>query len=336
MTSRRTSRIACAASAFLAACSEAPSTLTDYGAPGGTESALGWFLVAVGSGIVLLIVILVLVASLRRRPPGHALMKPSHHNVRWIVMGGVVLPFVLLTATFFFTMGTLSAVANPSTSPGVTIRVTGHQYWWEVQYAGRDPSESFTTANELHIPVGVPVRLELVAGDVIHSFWVPQLAGKADLIPGQRNVMWIQAQRAGRYYGHCAEYCGAQHANMEIYVIAESQREFDAWRERERRAAQSPAQMGDTSGYAVFQRVGCANCHTIRGTTAGGVVGPDLTHLASRSTIGAGVLPNTRGNLAGWIANAQAIKPGVDMPTMGENISPTDLQHLLAYLETLR
>jgi cytochrome c oxidase subunit 2 len=238
--------------------------------------------------------------------------------------------------TFFFTMGTLSAVAHPSTPPGVTIRVTGHQYWWEVEYVGREPSESFTTANELHVPVGVPVRLELVAGDVIHSFWVPQLAGKTDLIPGQRNVMWIQAERPGRYYGHCAEYCGAQHANMEMYVIAEPKREFESWLARERQAAPGPAQMSDATGYAVFQRVGCANCHTIRGTTAGGRVGPDLTHLASRTTIGAGVLPNTRGNLAGWIANAQAIKPGIAMPTMGESLAPNDLQHLLAYLETLR
>jgi cytochrome c oxidase subunit 2 len=190
-----------------------------------------------------------------------------------------------------------------------------------------------TTANEIHIPVGRPVRFEVVAGDVIHSFWIPELAGKTDLIPGQRNVMWLEADHPGVYRGQCAEYCGMQHSKMAMSVVADPPAAFGAWLARQRLPAASPSDPDMVAGEAVFTTSACALCHTIRGTPARGRVGPDLTHLASRRMIAAGTLPNTRGYLAGWIANPQALKPGNVMPAVP--LRPTELQVLITYLQSL-
>jgi cytochrome c oxidase subunit II len=245
----------------------------------------------------------------------------------------VVVPAVILLGVLFYSTATFAAVAKPPSRQAVTIQVVGHRWWWEVRYAGRSPSEHFTTANELHIPIGQPVRLELATADVIHSFWVPELAGKTDLIPGQRNVAWVEADHPGRYWGHCGEYCGLQHANMMLTVVAEPPADFARWAEGQRQPAAAPAAAPAQAGQAVFTRSACSLCHTVRGTEAGGALGPDLTHLASRGTIAAGLLPNRRGQLAGWIANPQRLKPGVLMPAVP--LSSTDLNALLAYLESL-
>ena len=189
------------------------------------------------------------------------------------------------------------------------------------------------TANEVHIPLGKPVRLELTSDDVIHSFWIPQLAGKTDVIPGQRNIAWIEADAPGIYRGACTEYCGQQHANMASFVVAQSPTEFAQWLDHQRTAARLPDSAA-AAGLAVFESAACASCHTIRGTSAAGRIGPDLTHLESRATIAAGMLENTRGNLAGWITNPQTIKPGNVMPAVP--LRSRDLQSLLAYLGTLR
>jgi cytochrome c oxidase subunit 2 len=178
------------------------------------------------------------------------------------------------------------------------------------------------------------VRLELSTADVIHSFWIPQLAGKTDLIPGQRNVMWIEADSGGSYWGHCGEYCGVQHANMMMSVVAQEPDDFARWADRQRQAALTPAAPLAAEGADVFRGSACATCHAVRGTPAGGDLGPDLTHVGSRAMLAAGTLPNSHGNLAGWVANPQGIKPGVLMPSVP--LEPEQLHAVVAYLQSLR
>jgi cytochrome c oxidase subunit 2 len=214
------------------------------------------------------------------------------------------------------------------------IRVTGHQWWWELQYRDSLAKNWVTTANEMHIPAGRPVVLELRSTDVIHSFWPPDLAQKRDLIPGNVNTLWFQADTPGVYRGQCAEFCGLQHAKMAFLVIADRPDTFNMWLTQQRDTALTPTDQLTQRGQEVFLGSSCVMCHAISGTPAGARVGPDLTHLASRRTIAAGTLPNTRGNLAGWIVNPQQIKPGARMPP--NQLNPADLQALLAYLETLK
>lgn len=311
-----------------------PGFLRSYGFVGDREAQLGWVLLIIASLVTVVVSLLVLGGVLRRRTATPAPIERSGGGLGWIVIGGIVVPTVILVGVFVLTMITQAAIAAPATAPGVTVQVVGHRWWWEVHYLDRSPSQIATTANEIHIPVGQPVRLEVVAGDVIHSFWVPQLAGKTDLIPGQKNVMWLEADTAGFYRGQCAEYCGLQHAKMAVSVVAESPAAFSRWLEQQRRPAVAPSDSGLAAGEAVFAGSACSLCHTIRGTSAGGRFGPDLTHLAGRRTLAAGSLPNTRGNLAGWIANPQAIKPGNMMPAVP--LRPSELHLLITYLQSLR
>ncbi len=255
-------------------------------------------------------------------------------GVRWIVIGGVILPGVILAASFVFSTVIQADVANPPGRPAATIEVIGHRWWWEVKYVGDGSSGSIITANEIHVPVGQPVRLSLVSADVIHSFWIPELAGKTDIIPGQANTMWLEADRPGTFRGQCAEYCGLQHAHMAVIVVADPPERFRQWLADQRAGAAAPTDSLAVRGRTVFRTSTCSACHAIRGSDAVGRIGPDLTHLAGRRTIGAGTLTNTRGNLAGWISNAQALKPGSGMPTM--TLAAGDLGPLLAYLETLK
>jgi cytochrome c oxidase subunit 2 len=221
-----------------------------------------------------------------------------------------------------------------SNKNAVTIEVTGQQWWWQVRYLDPDPSKIFVTANEIHIPVGQPVTIKLRSTDVIHSFWVPNLVGKKDLIPGHDAVLWLQADKPGVFRGQCAEYCGLQHAHMAFWVVAEPPTRFAAWLNQQRGEAVQPSTSSEQRGQQVFLSSPCIMCHTIQGTPAGATVGPDLTHIASRSYIAAGTLPNTRGQLAGWIVDSQAIKPGNRMPP--NSLNPDDLQALLDYLQSLK
>ncbi len=242
----------------------------------------------------------------------------------------VVVLFVFLVLDF--TVG--RAITSTPGHDAIQIRVTGHQWWWEVQYRDALPQHWVTTANEIHIPVGRPVVVELRSTDVIHSFWPPSLSAKRDLIPGKENSLWLQADRPGEYRGQCAEYCGHQHAKMAFLVVAEPADSFAQWLVQQRDTAMTPMDSLTLRGQEVFLGSSCAMCHAIGGTPAGSRVGPDLTHLASRRTIAAGTLSNNRGNLAGWIVDPQAIKPGAKMPA--NSLDPKDLQALLAYLGTLR
>jgi cytochrome c oxidase subunit II len=301
------------------------------GIRGEREAALGWLLLGIAAAVCIVVAGLVVGAIYRRRdePAGGV---QTGGGIGWIVIGGIAVPAVILLGVLIVAMTTLRADAALPAHPALTLQVIGHRWWWEVRYPGAAPGDAFVTANEIHIPAGRPVQLELTTADVIHSFWIPQLAGKTDLIPGQRNVSWIEADSSGTYWGQCGEYCGVQHAHMQMYLEAESPGQFVSWLQGQRRAAADPPD-SVAAGRRVFERSACAMCHTIRGTSAAGTAGPDLTHLASRHTIAGGMLPNTPGNLAGWIANPQALKPGTGMPVVP--LSPREFRVLLGYLRAL-
>lgn len=213
------------------------------------------------------------------------------------------------------------------------ITLTGHTWWWEARYNDPVSGREFTTANELHLPVGRAAIITMHSDDVIHSLWIPNLHGKLDLIPGRTTEIRVRADRAGLYRGQCAEFCGIQHTMMALQVVAEAPDKFAAWATRQQQPASTPADALAQRGRQVFLNNACAGCHAIRGAGALATLGPDLTHLASRQTLAAGMLPNARGYLAGWVVDAPSIKPGVQMPAI--TIAPDDLQALLAYLETL-
>lgn len=312
------------------------SYLRTYGPAGDPATRLGHALGIVSIAVIVIIAVLVLAAIYRRRAPPASprelTVARDEGGLSWIYIG-VGISTVVLIACAVWTMFTVAAVAMPSRAADLTVHVTASQWWWNARYRDPDPAKVFDVANEIHIPVGSPVRLELESTDVIHSFWIPQLGGKTDVIPGQTNVMWLQADRAGVYRGQCGEYCGAQHAHMAMVVVADAPKDFVAWSERQRADAAAPANDAAARGEQTFVGT-CGACHRVRGSEAGGILGPDLTHLMSRGTIAAGLLPNTPGYLSAWIANAQSLKPGARMPTLA--ISGHDLHEVVAYLETLK
>ena len=214
------------------------------------------------------------------------------------------------------------------------IDVTGHQWWWEITYPDPESDKIIHTANEIHIPVGKPILFRLATRDVIHSFWVPNLHGKRDLIPGRVNKLWMQADHPRVFRSQCAEFCGLQHAHMSLVVVAESAADFKRWKTHEQAPSVDPKRPEEVRGKQVFLSLPCVNCHAITGVDAYATAGPDLTHLATRPTLAAGMLINNKGNLAGWITNAPAIKPGAQMPP--NEMSGSDLQDLLAYLGSLK
>jgi cytochrome c oxidase subunit 2 len=216
----------------------------------------------------------------------------------------------------------------------LAVEVTGNQWWWYIRYPNDYASRIIVTANEIHIPIGRPVMIRGTSNDVIHSFWVPNLQGKRDLIPSRVTTEWIRADRAGRFRGQCAEFCGLQHAHMALWIVAEPPGQFQAWAAHQLEPAVTPSDPVKQHGQQVFLNSACVLCHSIQGTTAVGQVGPDLTHFGSRLTIAAGTLPNSKGNLAGWIADPQSIKPGTHMATVP--VKSEDMQPLLEYLESLQ
>jgi cytochrome c oxidase subunit 2 len=241
---------------------------------------------------------------------------------------------VALVWLLFESVLTGRAQENVSTKDSLHIEVTGYQWWWGVQYENPNPSLRVTTANEIHVPVGRPVVVDLFSGDVIHSLWIPNLQGKIDLIPGRHNTLTLRADNPGVYRGQCAEYCGVQHAHMALVVVADPPDRFEQWLTANRAPAPQPATPSQVRGLEVVERGPCAMCHGINGTLASARTAPDLTHIASRSTIAAGTVPNTRGYLAGWIMDPQHIKPGNNMPPTG--LRAEELQAVLDYLETLK
>ena len=270
----------------------------------------------------------------RRERRGEALPADDHRGMTRGVALGVAATVVILLV-FLVTDLSVGRTLDPiPRKQPLTIELTGKQWWWDVQYADTSPQGRFTTANEIHVPVGEPVLFLLESTDVIHSFWAPNLAGKKDLISGYTQSMWFQADTTGDYRAQCAEFCGMQHAKMALHVIAEPREQYDRWVRSQRAPATTPTDSAANRGREVFLTGQCAMCHNITGTVAGSRAGPDLTHLASRRTIAAGTLPNTRGALAGWIVDPQRVKPGANMPP--NQLAPADLDALLTYLQSLK
>jgi cytochrome c oxidase subunit 2 len=315
---------------------------------------LGLAMYAVGAGLSLLVIVLVLKAVLQ--PP-----RPVRGD--WVVLaGGIVLPVTVLTVLLVASLLIGNALARPAGLPVARIQVIGHQWWWEVRYlppaeirgelaqrladlcggvrsssppqARPAGQEAIVTANEIRIPAGHAVELELYTNDVIHSFWVPALGGTVDMIPGRMNRLAWQAERPGVYRGQCAEFCGGPHGMMGLVVIAQTPEDYRAWLERQAAPARKPATAELQLGQAALLGSRCAECHTVRGTAARGGAGPDLTHVGGRRTLAAATLDNHVGTLAGWIADPQQVKPGNAMPP-ADTLTGSELRALAAYLASL-
>lgn len=323
---------------LIAGCNGAQSALNAEGAAAVQLKHLIIGIVVVCCAVWALVMFALVLALLRARTsrartPRESPSSESERRMGKLVTAAVAATVVVIAgltiASFYATRG----LGMPADA-GLAIKVRGQQWWWQFIYDDADPTKSFQTANEMHIPVGVDIRIELESLDVIHSFWVPSLAGKRDLIPGRQNVITIRAERPGVYRGQCAEFCGLQHSHMALFVIAEDMADYQRWAAAQRAGSVSSADPEATAGKALFMRKPCAACHTIRGTEASGSTGPDLTHVGSRQTIAAGLLDNTRGSLAAWIADPQTLKPGNNMPMVP--LSSDELRQLSAYMESLK
>jgi cytochrome c oxidase subunit 2 len=301
-----------------------PASIFDPAGPyAGSVTTLTWLLLAMAAGVFLVVLVALWVALF-----GKERLQKRLGGTRTIWIGGIVFPVIVLSGLLVYGLSLTRNLAEPVPANAMRVRITGEMWWWRVAYLDGAGQAFLTDANELHIPVGQPVVLELESSDVIHSFWVPQLSGKLDMIPGRRNILPIQADRPGTFGGQCAEYCGGPHALMGFVVIAHAPAEF----QRLMAARRAPRQQVAGNGAALFRSTGCAACHRIAGTDANGVAGPDLTHVGSRSSIGAGILPNNRGTLTGWIGDSQSIKPGNRMPSY-KMLSAQELAAIATYLE---
>ncbi len=305
--------------------------LTTFGPRADPATALTWGLMDISIAVAVVMTGLVVMGALVRRVRASAALPQAERGasgLAWIYLGAAITTAILL-GSMIWTVQVLARIDSPIARPAATIEIIGHQWWWEARYLSPRPDQVFTTANEIHIPAGRPVLLKLTSADVIHSFWVPALTGKTDTIPGRVNIGWMQADRPGVYRGQCTEFCGEEHAKMALYVVAQPAPQFEAWRQGQVASAAAVVMPGE----AVFA-ARCGACHTVRGTSSGGLFGPDLTHLMSRATIASGILPNDTASLSGWISNPQALKPGSAMPAT--NLSGPDLAAVTAYLETLK
>ncbi len=306
-----------------------PPVLDPAGPFAGPIEVVSWVLFIMG-GVVLTIVLIALGIALfgprewRRRVGGERIV--------WI--GGLAFPVVVLTGLLIYGLNVTARVAAEPRPGEMRVRVTGEMWWWRVAYLDDQGREVIQDANEVHIPVGQPVVFELESADVIHSFWVPRLGGKTDMIPGRRNFMRLQADEAGVFGGQCAEYCGGPHALMGFVVVVHEPEAYAQWRAKQAGPALSPATPQLARGQAVFDANGCGACHTVRGTEYNGLAGPDLTHVGARQSLGAGILPNNQGTLAGWISDSQGIKPGNRMPSYPV-LTGADLRDVAAYLDSL-
>ena len=313
--------------------SGAPLSYLDATSPiGGAIASLGWGLTGISVAVCVVVGLLLVVAIVRRRAADDAAIHPANDRLalRWIG-GGVVVSTIVLLGAAIWTLITVHSIGEPPRNAPFTIDVVGQEWWWSAKYRADDPAREFETADQLVIPVNVPVRIELTSRDVIHSFWVPKLGGKMDMIPSRTNVTWLEADKVGDYRGQCSEFCGLQHANMAFNVRVLSQADFDAWWTLQLQpAGGSP----DTDAGLNTFMVRCAACHTIRGTRAGGILGPDLSHFGSRESIAADLMPNTPENLANWIDNTQTIKPGVKMPEL--HMLASEVSEVTRYLENLK
>jgi cytochrome c oxidase subunit II len=305
-----------------------PSTLSPAGSEAHHLANVWWIMFGIAVGVYVIVGGLIVIASLRGRRH-EPIEGPSRHDDWFIWIGGVAAPVAILLFIAFLTVHTGAALRAPAKNQ-LAIHVVGHQWWWEFGY----PGTSVVTANEVHVPVGQPLEFDIDSVDVNHSFWVPQLAGKEDAVPGQHNTLRFTVRTAGTYLGECAEFCGQQHANMRFRVIAVSPGDFAIWLAHEKNITTVPQSDLGERGEVAFTSNACAGCHTIRGTSAVGMIGPDLTDMGSRTGIGANTVANTPSNLAQWIEHPAHFKPDVKMPPA--TISNSDVQAIVAYLEGLK
>jgi cytochrome c oxidase subunit 2 len=321
--------VAAAALAVAACGGGSPSALDPKGPAAARIADVWWLMLALAVAVYLAVAGLIFVAARRRRGAGdHEQRLPLSENA-FIWVGGIAVPTAILVVLAVVTVSSTADLTRADDDP-LRIEVEGFKWWWEVRYPGTE----VVTANEVHVPVGRPVEIELTTADVIHSFWVPELAGKVDMVPGQRNLLRVTADQPGEYRGQCAEFCGIQHARMAFLVIADEPDAFDEWVERHRAPPPEPPPGPASEGERIFESTSCAGCHTVRGTSARGESGPDLSDFGARRTIGAATVENNRGNLSGWLVNAQTLKPGNLMPPV--SLEPDELQALIAYLESRR
>lgn len=318
-----------------------PHSVYDAAGVQSAEILALWHLVAWTCTFVFAAIVLVLLVAMWRAPRSNRETPPDlsgvdapergpRRSVNTAVAASVLGLFALVAASVV----TDRALARMSLVDAVNIEVTAHQWWWTARYLNGPVTDAFVTANEIHIPVGKPVLVTLKADDVIHSLWVPSLAGKKDLIPGRTSKMHFRADQPGVYRGQCAEFCGYQHALMGLLVIAEPQAQFDAWVSGQRKPPSEPTDARALRGRDLFQSQSCAMCHAVRGTIANAQHGPDLSHVASRHSLASVAIPNTPAQLAAWISNPQKIKPGTNMPAT--SLSAPDLDALVTYLGTLK
>ena len=331
---------------FLAGCATLQSTSNTHG-PAAHNIARLSHAMSITFMIAIIIMWVLLAIALKKNPGSLKEHMPidSGGGQAWVAIGGIAIPLLVLSVFFFFgldlladfpihgdhgamNMGPESAKSKPD------ILIIGHQWWWEVHYLG-DVNQQVVTANEIHIPAHRDVNIELRTADVIHAFWVPSLHGKVDLLPGNVNFLRIQASEPGNYIGQCAEYCGKQHANMHILLIAQEPAAFNEWLANQRKPGVQPTTPETITGKEAFLAGPCSQCHTVRGTPASGRYGPDLTHIGSRKEIGADTFPNNNAYLEGWVTNAQALKPGCKMPKITE-YDGAQLRSLVAYLRQLQ
>ena len=328
--------LAKAAFASSIASPETPSIFSPASTPADSIYHLSLFVLAVCLGIFIVVFSLLAysVIKYRRRASDDGHEPPQIYGSNQMELAWTVIPVLIVVVLFLATARVIHAVEDARFPPGTTeITAVGHQFWWEFQY----PEQGFIAANELHVPVSdtrhpTPTHITLLSADTDHSFWVPMLAGKTDLIPNRTNSMWIDPHETGTYVGQCAQYCGTQHAKMLLKIVVQSREDFDKWASEQHQ----PAQTSDSvaKGRQVFEATACVNCHTVSGTNAHGKFGPDLTHLMSRTTIAAGAAQNTRENLRQWVKDPDTIKPGALMPAMQMN--EQDLDAVTDYLLSLR
>lgn len=339
--------LCCAGTLALAGCRTAQSTFNAHGPAAQRISHLEWFM-----SILFLIATVIMWAlfayAFYRRRGTLAEHEPitATGGESWIAIGGLIVPLIILSVIFVWGLGLLrefpihgmhgaghqNAMAR-SMKPDILI--VGHQWWWEIHYLSDDPSKEVTTANELHLPQGKPVNIRLETHDVMHSFWIPALHGKVDLIPGMPNYIRIVASDTGEYTGQCAEFCGEEHARMRLLAIVQSPEKYNAWLDAQRQPGHEPTSDDAKAGEKLFVSAPCANCHQVRGTLAGGTVAPDLTHIGSRKMIASDVYPNNDAYLEAWITHAQSLKPGCLMPNITQ-YSGKQLGQLIAYLRQLQ
>ena len=322
--------VACASMLLLAGCSGRQSSLDPAGRGAERIAEIFWWMTG-GAVVVWLIVAWLAMSALRGRV-AHLTERQAR---LYIIGGGAIFPTLVLTVLLVYGLGQMPPLLAPAPEGSLRIEVTGEQFWWRVRYRPAGGPEMVVLANEIRLPVGEPVDFLLDSPDVIHSFWIPSLGGKMDMIPGRRTRLLLEPTRTGTFRGQCAEYCGASHALMAFAVVVTEKAEFDRWLEQQRAPAVTSADPHAAEGRELFFLNGCAACHTIRGTDARGVIGPDLTHVGGRLSLGAGVIPNDRDGFIRWLSQTKQVKPGVHMPHFGM-LPHEELNALAAYLVSLK